>query len=226
MDNPEDIKKLIAIKQRHLQKLKEKEAVMGISTDAGTLIQIEDLETEINELRTNLSQTAHGYQNVSEPKPASSPPAFPPPRPTIFISYSHKDEIWKDRLMTHLQVLALEDKFDIWEDRQIAAGDDWFAEIEQGINQASLAVLLVTANFLISEFIRRQEVSRLLERRRALGMRIYPIIVAPCPWQRVDWLAKIQVRPKDGKPLASGNEYQIDETLSNIALEIEQLLNK
>ena len=226
MSDPRDTQRLIATKQRRLQKLKEQEAMMGINTPPHVSIEIEDIEAEIAQLQTqsqpsiDTPPTAPASPSVTSPTPAL------PVKPTIFISYSHKDEAWKDRLMTQLQVLALEDKFEIWEDRQIAAGDDWFAEIEQGINTSSLAVLLVTANFLVSDFIRREEVSRLLERRRSQGMRVYPIIVSPCPWQRVDWLSRIQVRPRDGKPLTSGNEYQIEETLANIALEIETLLKK
>jgi len=50
--------------------------------------------------------------------------------PTVFISYSHKDEEWKDRLVSHLGVLQQEGLLDIWEDRRIAAGDDWYDEIE------------------------------------------------------------------------------------------------
>ena len=52
--------------------------------------------------------------------------------PSIFISYSHKDEEWKDRVVTHLRVLEMEDMLDVWDDRRIEAGDDWFPEIENG----------------------------------------------------------------------------------------------
>jgi formylglycine-generating enzyme required for sulfatase activity len=56
-------------------------------------------------------------------------------------------------------------------------------------------------------------------------MRIFPIILKPCPWQGVDWLASIQVRPKDGKPLVLLNRHRADEILANIALEIRALLS-
>ena len=49
----------------------------------------------------------------------------------IFISYSHKDKSWKDRLQTQLAVLELEGYFTVWDDRQIEPSDDWFAEIER-----------------------------------------------------------------------------------------------
>jgi hypothetical protein len=53
-------------------------------------------------------------------------------KPIVFISYSHKDESWKDKLEVQLGVLAKENRLDPWDDRRIAAGDDWFSEIERG----------------------------------------------------------------------------------------------
>ena len=53
------------------------------------------------------------------------------PGPSVFISYSHKDEVWKDRLATHLGVLQREGLLDTWDDRRIGAGDDWHEEIQQ-----------------------------------------------------------------------------------------------
>ena len=53
-------------------------------------------------------------------------------KPTVFISYSHKDEQWKDRLTSQLNVLAGEGILDTWADRRIETGEDWYQEIEQG----------------------------------------------------------------------------------------------
>ena len=146
--------------------------------------------------------------------------------PTVFISYSHKDEDWKDRVVTHLRVLQMQDMLDVWDDRRIEAGDEWHSEIENALNAASVAVLLVSANFLTSKFILGEEVPRLLERREKEGVRIFPVIVKPCAWTQVKWLARMQARPKDGKPLAAGNEYQIDADLAAIAEEIAALIKQ
>ncbi len=101
--------------------------------------------------------------------------------PTVFISYSHKDQDWKDRVVT-LRVLQMQDMLDVWDDRRIEAGDEWRTEIENAINAASVAVLLVSTNFLTSQFILGEQVPRLLERREKEGVRIFPIIVKPCAW--------------------------------------------
>ncbi len=141
-------------------------------------------------------------------------------QPTIFISYSHKDEIWKDRLKAHLGVLNEQGLISFWEDRQIRAGEDWHKKIQEAMNAASVAILLISANALTSKFILREEMSRLLQRRGQEGLHIFPVIVKSCLWQQVDWLSRMQVRPLDGKPLASYSGNRRDEALSKIASEV------
>jgi hypothetical protein len=105
--------------------------------------------------------------------------------PTVFISYCHKDEVWKDRLVTHLGVLQQESILDLWVDRRIGAGGNWYQEIEEAIARASVAVLLVSADFLTSKFILSKEIPRLLERWDKEGLRIFPVILRPCAWKHV-----------------------------------------
>ncbi|MEA2559144.1 MAG: hypothetical protein QOH06_648 [Acidobacteriota bacterium] len=125
-----------------------------------------------------------------------------PTRPTVFLSYSHRDETWKERFATALKALELQNELVVWDDRRIAAGDGWFAEIEQAMNRAAVAVLLISTDFLASGFIRNTEVPHLLKRRKEEGLRVIPLFVRPSPWKAVDWLAAIQGRPKDAKPLS------------------------
>jgi tetratricopeptide (TPR) repeat protein len=146
------------------------------------------------------------------------------PGSSIFISYSHKDEAWKDRLVPHLGVLEREGLLDTWDDRRIGAGANWHEEIQQAIERASVTILLISADFLTSKFILEQEVPRLLERRQAEGLHIVPVIVRPCLWQRVSWLSSIQGRPKDGRALTAGNDHQIDADLAAIAEEVATLI--
>jgi hypothetical protein len=142
----------------------------------------------------------------------------------VFISYSHKDEDWKDRLVTHLLVLQIQDVIEVWDDRRIEVGDDWRPEIEDAINRASIAVLMISANFLTSKFILDNEVPKLLERRKKGGLRVIPLIVKSCAWKQVKWLSEIQGRPKDNQPLSSGSEHQIDTNLAALAEEIAAIV--
>lgn len=143
--------------------------------------------------------------------------------PHVFISYSHADEAWKDRLVRQLRVLAHEGEIEMWHDRQIEAGDAWKTQIEQAIDRADVAVLLISAGFLTSKFIREEEVARILQHRASKGLRVIPVIVWPCAWMAVDWLKDIQVRPTDGRPLAAGAEHQIESDLAALALEIMEV---
>lgn len=146
-------------------------------------------------------------------------------RPLIFISYSHKDEARKDRLVTHLNVLQYQDSLEIWDDRRIEAGGEWFREIEAALNASSIALLLISANFLTSKFITEEEVPRLLQRRAQEGVRLIPVILEPCAWQTVRWLSPHLARPKDGRPLSGGTDHQINTDLTAITLEIDSILH-
>jgi hypothetical protein len=141
----------------------------------------------------------------------------------LFVSYSHRDEGWKDRVVQQLLVLATEG-LEVWDDRRIAAGDDWAAEIGQAIADCDLALLLVSAHFLSSRFITDQEVPALLQRRQEQGIRVIPVLLSPCQWQRIAWLRPIQARPKDGQPLSGMSGHQAEAALSDLAGEIADLL--
>src|ERR1700755_464006 len=110
-------------------------------------------------------------------------------KPTVFISYSHKDEDWKDQLLTKLAVLEIEDILNVWDDREIEAGTDWKQNILDAIQSARVALLLVSADFLTSKFIRGTEIPLLLERAGQRGLTIFPVIIRPCVWQAGKWLA-------------------------------------
>ena len=145
----------------------------------------------------------------------------------VFISYSHKDEAWKERLHTQLKVLERQNQLSIWEDRQIAAGADWYPAIETAINSADVAILLISADFLGSKFINGEEVPRLLARRKKEGLLVIPLILSPCAWQAIPWLASIQGKPKDNKPLSGLlPKFKQDQCLADSALEILALVGQ
>ena len=144
----------------------------------------------------------------------------------IFISYSHKDKAWKDRLVTHLGILQRQGVLEIWEDRRIQAGDEWLPEIEKALRDTGLAILLISADFLTSPFIMDKEVPVLLGRRQQQGVRLIPFIVRDCAWQQVDWLRSLQAKPKDGRPLANGTDAQIDTDLAELTRDVAKLVSE
>jgi len=123
--------------------------------------------------------------------------------PTVFICYSREDKRLKEKVVNHLSVLGKQGLLDVWDDQRIGAGQDWFAKIQEAMQRARVAILLISHNFLTSNFILREELPKLLERREEEGMRIVPVLLSDCDWQAVDWLAAMQMRPDPKVPLES-----------------------
>src|SRR5262245_34598835 len=139
--------------------------------------------------------------------------------PVVFLSYSHRDEKEKDELVAHLKVLR-HDGIELWVDDDIPGGEDWERKILEHIEQADVAVLLVSANFLTSEFICNTEVPELKRRRESGALTIFPIIGKDCAWKSVPWLRAMNVRPKNGEPVWAGEEGVTREYLADITGEI------
>jgi hypothetical protein len=144
---------------------------------------------------------------------------------TVFISYNHNDEAEKNAFLSHLGVLR-HAGIDVWSDDQIGAGVDWEAEINRAIGQAKVAILLITANFLTSDFILGTEMPAILKHHEREGLIVFPVIARACAWRTVDWLAKMNVRPGNGRPIWSDAAGKVDERLTAIAEEIALIINK
>lgn len=143
-------------------------------------------------------------------------------QPLVFISYSHKDEALKDKLLMQLGVL--QSNFDIWSDDRIGVGANWKAEIDRSISRAKVAILLITDNFLSSPFILQTEVKTILERREKEGMHVFPVIAKACAWTRARWLSEMNVRPKNKVPVWGDGGAHVDEYLASIVEEVADIL--
>ena len=143
-------------------------------------------------------------------------------RAKLFISYSHKDSRWLERVQEQLAVLASEGLIDSFDDTQIGAGENWYARLDQAMLEAQLALLLISAPFLTSDFIRKDEIPRLFGAHQAAGMRIFPLLIRDCPWEEVHWLQelKLQMRPRPLRPVATIPASQRDKALADVAREI------
>jgi len=97
-------------------------------------------------------------------------------KPKVFISYSHQNRSYIDRLMVHLKPLAKKGLLDIWEDRKIKTGDKWQKEIEKALSDASIAILMISADFMASDFIVDNELPPLLTKADVNGTKILPVL--------------------------------------------------
>jgi len=106
---------------------------------------------------------------LDNPEPFRTRPTTVKSRDTVFVSYSHKDSAFLTRLQVHLRPLEREGLVELWDDTRLAAGDRWRAAIEEALSRASVAVLLVTADFMASDFIVSDELPQLLTNARERG---------------------------------------------------------
>jgi hypothetical protein len=127
----------------------------------------------------------------------------PPDGPEVFISYSHVDKAYLDRLLVHLRPLERAGRVRSWADTSLRPGDDWRAEIEQAIDRCSLAVLLVSPDFLASAFVTESELPPILEAAEAKGVRVISVIVEHCGFGRRPDLARFHAMNNPETPLSS-----------------------
>ena len=139
-------------------------------------------------------------------------------KPKVFISYAHKDEHFKDEIITHLASLKRQGLIEHWNDRQIASGF-WDPQIESAMQGADIFLLLITPNFLASNYISEREITTAYQKFKAGKARIFPVIcdfsggwdlypvsdeteMHPVHQREMKvWLGKFQPFPKDAKPI-------------------------
>src|SRR5213080_3948433 len=102
----------------------------------------------------------------------------------VFFSYSHKDEDLRDQLETHLAMLKRQGVISAWHDRRLIAGSDIDTGITEELEGADIILLLVSPDFLASDYCYGVEMTRALERQAAGEARVIPVILRPCEWKQ------------------------------------------
>ncbi len=143
----------------------------------------------------------------------------------VFISYSRKDVKWLDHLRVHLSYLEREYKFTIWEDSKIEVGAEWRKEIHKALSSTKVAILLVSANFISSDFINNEELPALLSAAEDEGAHIFPIIVSYCMFYDIKALSKFQTINRPSEPLTVMDEGQRDALFTKVTKEIKRVLS-
>lgn len=133
----------------------------------------------------------------------------------IFISYSHKDKTYLERLQVHLEPYRRDGLY-IWDDTRIVAGQRWRAEIASALQAAKVAILLVSADFLASAFIAENELPPLLESACQNGMLILTVIVGACNFAETP-LAQFQAVNIPSKPISSMPKHKREEVWAHVA---------
>jgi hypothetical protein len=116
----------------------------------------------------------------------------------VFFSYSHRDEALRDELEKHLSILQRQGFIEAWHDRRITAGEELSREIDRNLETANIVLLLVSADFLASDYCYDIEMTRAMGRHEASQARVIPVILRPCDWQDAPF-GKLLATPPDGK---------------------------
>jgi hypothetical protein len=143
------------------------------------------------ELLKNVAELA-----ASAPKGGDAEPV------SAFVSYSHADAKLKNELIKHLAPLDRLGLVSSWHDGEIKPGDHWDKVIAEQMASAKLVLLLISSDFIASDFCYERELSVALKRDRAKTARVLPIILRPCLWQDLPF-GKLQATPWEGKPITT-----------------------
>lgn len=120
----------------------------------------------------------------------------------LFISYSHKDEEIKNELDKFLILLKKSNKISVWQDRMLLAGEDWNQTILKELEEADIIVLLISQDFIASEYIWEKELKIAIQHHEEGKARVIPIIARNCDWEGMNF-AKLQALPVGAKPIIS-----------------------
>lgn len=172
-------------------------------------------------INSSLAEAPSTPKQVSVSRAESSAMATPE-AVDLFFSYSHKDEELRDELALHLSMLKRQGVINAWHDREITAGTEWAGEIDQKMDSARVILLLISANFLASDYCYDIELKRAMERHQAGEAQVIPIILKPVDW-RGALFGKLQALPKNAKPVTTWENR--DEAFLNIAEGIRKAIN-
>ena len=142
---------------------------------------------------------------------------------SVFFSYARQDEDLRNELAKHLKILERQGIIDTWCDRDIQAGSERAIEIDERLNEADIILLLVSADFVASDYCYDVELKRALERHSHGEARVIPIISRPLDWQNTPF-GKLKVLPRNEKPITQWDNR--DEAFYDIAIGIRRSLEE
>ena len=137
-------------------------------------------------------------------------------RDQVFVSYSHSDKAWLERLQVHLKPLEREGNVKVWDDTKISSGQRWKEEIGIAVQRAKVAILLISADFLASDFISTDELPPLLEAAEAGGAVVLPVIVSPCLFNE-SRLSEFQAVNSPDMPLTAMNMTEKEKVFVDVS---------
>lgn len=146
------------------------------------------------------------------------------PNDGVFISYSHKDERWLEKLQTMMSPLIRKNAVPVWWDGKIKPSQKWRDEIDKALSSASVGVLLVSPNFLASDFINQKELPYLLDAADNKGVKLIWVLLQHCLYSETP-IGDYQAAHDVSKPLNGLRGANLDAMLVDICREIQAATN-
>jgi formylglycine-generating enzyme required for sulfatase activity len=143
---------------------------------------------------------------------------------TVFISYAHKDEDLREELEKHLCLLKRQYFINVWHDRDISAGTDWKRAISTQLNTAQIILLLISPDFMASEYCYSDEMKQAIGRHQAKEARVIPIILRHVDWEEDPLFGHLQALPTGGAPIESDRWRYRDEAFLDVVKGLRKVL--
>ena len=169
----------------------------------------------------HLTFSLSSSKTETRPNDITADTAKPPQPIEIFYSYFHKDEGLRNELEKHLSVLKRNGVIAGWHDRKIVPGAEWSSEIDKHLETSNIILLLVSPDFIASDYCYEIEMKRAMDRHARRKASVIPIILRKCDWRDAPF-GKLQALPEDGKPIKTWND--IDEAFSDVVAGIKRTI--
>jgi len=141
----------------------------------------------------------------------------------IFCCYAHEDEALLKKLKTHLRPLQREGLIELWDDRDISAGAEWEHEIREHLDAAQIILLLVSPDFMNSDYCYSVEMKHALERHERGEARVIPIILRPVLWEEAPF-SKLKALPDKAEHVVTASLYTVDHSLLDVTKGIRKVI--
>lgn len=183
-----------------------------LETRADEAMRLDDRIGEVEKQRDEVERKRRELEDEPAPKAKAA---------ELFYSYAHEDEPLRVELEKHLKLIEREGLLRPWHDRKIMPGSTWDEEIDERLRKADVILLLVSADFMASDYIWGKELEVAMERHDAGDARVIPVILRPVDWTTAPF-ARLQALPKDGRPVVSWPSK--DEAFLDVAQGIRRVL--